>query len=390
MPGLAFLPTRYCGGVGMPQRVMTSSRPSGAHDRRHLVGIDARQGRHVAGAVDQAVEEPAHRLLGLPHRVKVAHRIAPVHAAAEGQVRRSIHRKLGAVSQDQLRKSATKAGLLDGTEVPGRGIREQRAGGMIGVVAAADLGVEPARVRRRFSKPRSGTKIWPRTGMPRRRSFSEAGYAGPWSSCESHDVRILFSNAFERRVRQPSKPLLLADLEAADTIAWRDASGTAAWDRLRLLRQRHDPNGIVACTSRRRDSVPPSRPRRRRPDGKQDTFTQTGRQNAQAISCRRGGPYVDSSIPCVSGVNRRGSISPSPSRPRPAGTALEIGWNVVADIRAKRPDERRANAPQTRGLSPSNWSPATWLAAKGWRWRALRRRARVCPTEAGSSQATCR
>jgi len=61
----------YCGGVGMtPARhdKLAAVRPV-ADDRRAVVGIDARQRRHVAGAIVQAIEQPAHRFLRFEHRV---------------------------------------------------------------------------------------------------------------------------------------------------------------------------------------------------------------------------------------------------------------------------------------------------------------------------------
>lgn len=83
----------------MPQRAMTCSRSSG---KLPMIGVvvetDAGPRRHVAGAVDQAVEEPA-RLLRHRHRGQVAHWIAPIGAASERKVWRLMDRKLGAVSQ---------------------------------------------------------------------------------------------------------------------------------------------------------------------------------------------------------------------------------------------------------------------------------------------------
>ena len=83
------------------------SAPSG-RDRRQEAAACSRPGQ-------AARREAPHRLLRLQHRVEIAHGLAPVCAAAEGQVWRSIRRKLGAVSQDQLRKAATKAGNLKTT-----------------------------------------------------------------------------------------------------------------------------------------------------------------------------------------------------------------------------------------------------------------------------------
>ena len=100
-----------------------------AYDRRAVVGIDAGQRRHVAGSVDQPVEEPAHRFLRLQHRVQVAHGIAPLRAAPERKVRRLIGRKLGPVSQHEHRELRDESlRLLDRAEVPGGGMRQSRPG----------------------------------------------------------------------------------------------------------------------------------------------------------------------------------------------------------------------------------------------------------------------
>ena len=103
------------------------------------------QRRHVAGAVDEPVEQPAHRLLRLQHRVQIAHGIAPLRAAPERQVGGLIGRKLGAVSKLEHREPRDE-GLrrLDAAEVPGGGVGQSSPGAMLGVAAAADLGVEPA------------------------------------------------------------------------------------------------------------------------------------------------------------------------------------------------------------------------------------------------------
>ena len=60
-PRIDLLAGEVLGGVGMPQRAMTSSRPFGgvADDRRGVVRVDARQRRHVSEPVDQPIEEPA-------------------------------------------------------------------------------------------------------------------------------------------------------------------------------------------------------------------------------------------------------------------------------------------------------------------------------------------
>ena len=153
--------------------------------------------RHVPDPVEQPVEEAPHRLLRLQHRVEVAHRVAPICAAPEGQVRRSIRRKLGAVGEDQLREGRHEGpGLLDGAEVPGGDIRERRDGAVIGIVPAADLGVEPvAGVPQQVLEAALGHQD---PDAHRKRPVIDLllGRAAPVDRLlESTDVRILFPHA---------------------------------------------------------------------------------------------------------------------------------------------------------------------------------------------------
>ena len=75
-PGSVFLPAMAKAGDGMPQRAIVSSRtpfPSGADDRRGVVGEDARQHRQVAREVAYGAGEVADRLLAFGDAVKIAH-----------------------------------------------------------------------------------------------------------------------------------------------------------------------------------------------------------------------------------------------------------------------------------------------------------------------------